>query len=87
MYRARVSFKDDSCTASGLASLQSDNEEREKKSHAFGPEVIERQLAHCEKNEVKAAYNRASHLEARKDSCNGTVISWTARLRAARPTG
>jgi len=43
------------------------NEEREKKSHAFGPEVIERQLAHCEKNEVKAAYNRATHLDARKD--------------------
>ena len=43
------------------------NEEREKKSHAFGPEVIERQLAHCEQNEVKAAYNRAAHLGARKD--------------------
>ena len=29
--------------------------------------MIERQLAHCEQNEVKAAYNRAVHLEARKD--------------------
>ena len=43
------------------------NEEREKKSHAFGPEVIERQLDHCERNAIKAAYNRAAHLDARKD--------------------
>ena len=35
--------------------------------HAFGPEVIERQLDHCERNAIKAAYNRATHLDARKD--------------------
>jgi integrase len=43
------------------------NEEREKKTHAFGTEVIERQLDHCERNAIKAAYNRAEHIEARAD--------------------
>tara|TARA_R110000822_G_scaffold49736_3_gene130483 strand:+ start:4128 stop:5348 length:1221 start_codon:yes stop_codon:yes gene_type:complete len=30
------------------------------------PDVIERQLAHAERNKVKAAYNRAEHLAARR---------------------
>lgn len=33
----------------------------------FRPDVIERQLAHCERNEVRAAYNRAEYLGERKD--------------------
>ena len=32
----------------------------------FKPDVIERQLAHCERNEVRGAYNRAEYLPARK---------------------
>jgi integrase len=32
----------------------------------FKPDVIERQLAHCERNEVRGAYNRAEYLSARK---------------------
>lgn len=32
----------------------------------FKPDVIERQLAHCERNEVRGAYNRAEYLSERK---------------------
>jgi integrase len=32
----------------------------------FKPDVIERQLAHCERNEVRGAYNRAEYLPERK---------------------
>lgn len=31
----------------------------------FNPDVIERQLAHCERNEVRGAYNRAEYLKDR----------------------
>ena len=32
----------------------------------FKPDVIERQLAHCDRNEVRGAYNRAEYLPDRK---------------------
>lgn len=32
----------------------------------FSPDVIERQLAHCERNEVRGAYNRAEYLPERQ---------------------
>jgi integrase len=32
----------------------------------FNPDVVERQLAHCERNEVRGAYNRAEYLPERK---------------------
>ena len=32
----------------------------------FNSDVIERQLAHCERNEVRGAYNRAEYLSERK---------------------
>jgi len=35
-------------------------------SGLFRPDVIERQLAHCERNEVRGAYNRAEYLPERK---------------------
>ena len=31
----------------------------------FRPDVIERQLAHCERNDVRGAYNRAEYLPER----------------------
>ena len=31
----------------------------------FNPDVIERQLAHCERNEIRGAYNRAEYLGER----------------------
>jgi integrase len=33
----------------------------------FKPDVIERQLAHAERNKVRAAYNRAEYLDERRD--------------------
>lgn len=35
-------------------------------SGKFRPDVIERQLAHCERNAVRGAYNRAEHLPQRR---------------------
>ena len=35
-------------------------------SGKWNPDAIERQLAHSEKDQVRAAYNRASYLEERK---------------------
>jgi integrase len=32
----------------------------------FRPDVIERQLAHCERNDVRGAYNRAEYLPERR---------------------
>jgi integrase len=34
--------------------------------HGFTPDVIERQLAHCERNSVRAAYNHAQYLPERR---------------------
>lgn len=39
-------------------------------------DVIERQLAHAERNSVKAAYNRAEHLSERKKM----MQAWADRL-------
>lgn len=41
----------------------------------FRSEVIERQLAHIEKNKVRAAYNRAQYLSERKE-----MMSWWSNL-------
>jgi integrase len=35
-------------------------------SGKFSPDIIERQLAHCERNAVRGAYNRAEYLDDRK---------------------
>ena len=35
-------------------------------SGKWNPDAIERQLAHSEKDQVRAAYNRANYLEDRK---------------------
>jgi integrase len=34
--------------------------------NGFAPDVIERQLAHAERNKVRAAYNHAEHLPERR---------------------
>lgn len=39
----------------------------------FKPDVIERQLAHCERNSVRASYNHAQYLEERKE-----MMQWWA---------
>ena len=45
-------------------------------------DVIERQLAHAERNEVRAAYHRASYVEARTK-----LMQWWADLLDGRRTG
>jgi integrase len=42
------------------------NEAREHGEHDFSFEVIERQLAHLERNAVRAAYNRAEYIQERR---------------------
>jgi len=46
------------------------------------PDVIERQLAHAERNEVRAAYHRAAYVEART-----RLMQWWADLLDGRRTG
>lgn len=41
--------------------------------HGFRPDVIERQLAHAERNKVRAAYNRAEYLKERRE-----MMQWWA---------
>ena len=50
-------------TGHGFRSLASTTLNEQRKYH---PDVIERQLAHAERNEVRAAYNRAEYLLERK---------------------
>jgi integrase len=42
-------------------------------SGRFRPDVIERQLAHCERNDVRGAYNRAEYLDERRQ-----MMQWYA---------
>ena len=35
--------------------------------HGFKPDVIERQLAHCERNKIRASYNHAQYLPERRE--------------------
>ncbi len=58
----RLGYTKDQMTAHGFRSMAS------TRLHEMGwnPQAIERQLAHVERNSVKAAYNHAEHLEERK---------------------
>lgn len=46
----------------------------------FRPDVIERQLAHCERNSVRGAYNRAEYLPERR----AMMQSWAGYLDGVR---
>jgi hypothetical protein len=37
----------------------------------YDPDVIERQLAHRERNKIRAAYHRAEYLKERRDMMQG----------------
>jgi integrase len=54
-YRSRVTGHGFRSTASTILN-----------EHGFPPDVIERQLAHCERNKVRAAYNHAQYLRERR---------------------
>jgi integrase len=58
----RMGFDKDTMTGHGFRAMASTclNE------MGWPPDVIERQLAHAERNKVRAAYNRASYLDERK---------------------
>jgi integrase len=62
-------------TGHGFRTLASTvlNEERERGRHNFGKDVIERQLDHCERDEIRDAYNRALYLLPRR-----TMMQWWA---------
>ena len=47
------------------------------------PDVIERQLAHAERNKVRAAYNRAQHLGERRKM----MQAWADYLDALKVGG
>jgi integrase len=54
--------------------------------HGFQPDVIERQLAHTERNSVRAAYNHAQYLPERRK-----MMQWWAdfldEMAAKKPQG
>jgi len=50
--------------------------------HGFDPDVIEAALAHTDKNDVRAAYNRAEYLERRQ-----TMMHWWSEHIDAAATG
>ena len=62
-------------TGHGFRSVASTilNEERERGSHSFSSDVIERQLDHCERDEIRGAYNRAQYLRQRR-----AMMQWWA---------
>ena len=49
----------------------------------YRPDVIERQLAHTEKNAVRAAYHRSQYLEERKTM----MQQWADHLDALQASG
>jgi integrase len=59
----RMGFEKDVMTAHGFRAMAST---RLNEMEYWSPDVIERQLAHGEKNRVRAAYNRAQYLDKRK---------------------
>ena len=58
----RLGYSSDEMTAHGFRSMAST---RLNESGQFAPDVIERQLAHQEQNEIRRAYNSAEHLPER----------------------
>jgi integrase len=55
--------------------------------HGFAPDVIERQLAHCERNAVRAAYNHAQYLPERRKMMQwwADYLDGVASKKTAKP--
>lgn len=60
----RLGYAKDQMTGHGFRSMASTRLNESQKWH---PDAIERQLAHGERNNVRAAYNYAEHLQERKE--------------------
>lgn len=58
----RMGFDKDTMTGHGFRAMASTR----LNEMGWSPDVIERQLAHAERNKVRAAYNRAQYLDERK---------------------
>jgi integrase len=65
----RMGYTGDEMTWHGFRTMASTT----LNEHGWPPDVIELQLAHTEQNEVRAAYNRAQHLDERR-----TMMQWWA---------
>lgn len=63
----RMGFTKDEIVSHGFRSMFSTIAHEHMGEHGHSSDVIERQLAHSERNTIKAAYNHAEHLEARKE--------------------
>lgn len=50
----------------------------------FRPDVIERQLAHVERNKVRAAYNHAQYLAERRDMMQAWADHVTTMLQSEK---
>ena len=72
----RLGYTHTEMTAHGFRSLASTR----LNEMGYRPDVIERQLAHVEKDNVRAAYNRAEHLEDRRRM----MQEWADHLDALR---
>jgi len=75
----RLGYSTDEMTAHGFRTLASTllNEQ------GYHPDVIELQLAHQERNEVRAAYNRAQRLDERRKM----MQAWADYLDGLRAGG
>jgi len=75
----RLGYSKDEMTGHGFRSLATTllNEQ------GWPPDVIERQLAHIERNKVRAAYNRAEHLGERRKM----MQAWADYLDGLRAGG
>lgn len=54
--------------------------------HGFNADVIEAALAHCDKNEVRRAYNRSTYLSQRKDLMDWWATYVKKQLNKVRPS-
>jgi hypothetical protein len=72
----RLGYTSDEMTGQGFRSLASTN----LNEQGYHPDLIELQLAHAERNKVRAAYNKAQRLPERRKM----MQSWASYLDSLR---
>ena len=75
----RLGFDKDTMTAHGFRAMASTR----LNEMGWAPDIIERQLAHAERNKVRAAYNRAQYLDERRR----LMQAWSDYLDGLRVAG
>ncbi len=75
----RMGFEKDEMSGHGFRALASTR----LNEMGWSPDVIERQLAHVERNKVRAAYNRAQHLAERRKM----MQAWSDYLMSLKSPG